>query len=58
LVAETLNEFVEVGVTEFCPSGYPNLPEVERFGRLVPYFRTRWCAWGLERETSPLNHAR
>lgn len=39
-VAETLQEFVDAGCTEFCLSGYPNLPELDRFGRLVmPFFR-------------------
>jgi alkanesulfonate monooxygenase len=38
-VAETLNQFVELGCTEFCLSGYPHDDEAERFGRLVmPYF--------------------
>ena len=39
-VAQTLQEFVEMGCTEFCLSGYPHDDEAERFGRLVmPYFR-------------------
>lgn len=39
-VAETLQQFVDIGCTEFCLSGYPHHEEAERFGRLVmPYFR-------------------
>lgn len=34
-VAETLREFVDVGCTEFCLSGYPHDEEASRFGRLV-----------------------
>ena len=34
-VAGTLMEFVDVGCTEFCLSGYPHDVEAERFGRLV-----------------------
>ena len=34
-VAATLQEFVDVGCTEFCLSGYPHDVEAERFGRLV-----------------------
>jgi len=34
-VAATLREFVDVGCTEFCLSGYPHDAEAERFGRLV-----------------------
>jgi alkanesulfonate monooxygenase len=34
-VAATLQEFVDVGCTEFCLSGYPHDDEAERFGRLV-----------------------
>jgi alkanesulfonate monooxygenase len=38
-VAQTLQEFVDIGCTEFCLSGYPHDEEAERFGRLVmPYF--------------------
>lgn len=41
-VAETLQEFVDVGCTGFCLSGYTHDEEAERFGRLVmPYFRER-----------------
>ena len=39
-VAETIHQFVDIGCTEFCLSGYPHHEEAERFGRLVmPYFR-------------------
>ena len=34
-VAATLQEFVDVGCTEFCLSGYPHDAEAERFGRSV-----------------------
>lgn len=41
-VAETLQEFIDVGITGFCLSGYLHDEEAERFGRLVmPYFRDR-----------------
>lgn len=39
-VAATLAEYVELGCTTFCLSGYPHDSEAERFGDLVmPYFR-------------------
>jgi alkanesulfonate monooxygenase len=39
-VTATIREFIEVGCSEFCLSGYPHHEEAERFGRLVmPYFR-------------------
>ena len=34
-VAAQLREFIEVGCTGFCLSGYPHHEEAERFGRLV-----------------------
>ncbi len=34
-VASTLREFVDIGCSEFCLSGYPHDVEAERFGRLV-----------------------
>jgi alkanesulfonate monooxygenase len=38
-VAETIHDFVRIGCTNFCLSGYPHDEEAERFGRLVgPYF--------------------
>lgn len=41
-VAETLQEFIDVGISGFCLSGYLHDEEAERFGRLVmPYFRDR-----------------
>jgi alkanesulfonate monooxygenase len=41
-VAETLQEFIDIGCSEFCLSGYTHDEEAERFGRLVmPYFRER-----------------
>jgi len=41
-VAETLQQFIDIGCTEFCLSGYPHHEEAERFGRLVmPYFRAQ-----------------
>ena len=41
-VADTIHQFVEIGCTEFCLSGYPHDLEAERFGRLVmPYFADR-----------------
>jgi alkanesulfonate monooxygenase len=44
-VAETIEEFIGIGCSEFCLSGYPHYEEAERFGRLVmPYFRDRMAA--------------
>lgn len=41
-VAATLQEFIDLGCTEFCLSGYPHDEEAERFGRLVlPHFADR-----------------
>ncbi len=41
-VADTIQEFIDLGCTEFCLSGYPHDEEAERFGRLVmPYFADR-----------------
>ena len=41
-VAGTLQEFIDLGCSEFCLSGYPHDEEAERFGRLVmPYFADR-----------------
>ncbi len=41
-VAETLEEYIEAGCTEFCLSGYTHDAEAERFGRMVmPHFRDR-----------------
>ena len=41
-VAETIQEFIDLGCTEFCLSGYPHDGEAERFGRMVmPYFADR-----------------
>ena len=41
-VAATMQEFIDIGCTEFCLSGYPHAQEAERFGRLVmPYFADR-----------------
>lgn len=41
-VAATIQEFIDLGCTEFCFSGYPHDEEAERFGRLVmPYFADR-----------------
>ena len=34
-VADTLSEFVDVGCTHFCLSGYPHDEEAKRFGRDV-----------------------
>ena len=34
-VADTLQEFIEIGCTEFCLSGYPHDEEATRFGDLV-----------------------
>lgn len=34
-VAATLQEFADIGCTEFCLSGYPHDVEAERFGRVV-----------------------
>jgi alkanesulfonate monooxygenase len=34
-VADTLQQFVDIGCTEFCLSGCPHAREAERFGRLV-----------------------
>ena len=40
-VADTLQQFIDVGCTEFCLSGYPHDAEAERFGRWVlPQFQT------------------
>ena len=42
-VADTLSEFVEIGCTEFCLSGYPHDAEAERFGQwVIPLMRDRW----------------
>ncbi|MCH7579353.1 MAG: LLM class flavin-dependent oxidoreductase [Chloroflexi bacterium] len=41
-VADTLQEFIDIGCTEFCLSGYPHAAEAERFGKLVmPLFEGR-----------------
>jgi alkanesulfonate monooxygenase len=41
-VAETLDQFIEIGCTEFCLSGNPHAEEATRFGELVmPYFASR-----------------
>jgi len=41
-VADTLQQFIDIGCTEFCLSGYPHAAEAERFGRMVmPLFRDR-----------------
>jgi len=41
-VAATMQEFIDIGCTEFCLSGYPHAQEAEGFGRLVmPYFADR-----------------
>ena len=39
-VAETIQDYIDLGCTEFCLSGYPHDVEAERFGRLVmPFFK-------------------
>ncbi|WP_439814281.1 LLM class flavin-dependent oxidoreductase [Zavarzinia sp. CC-PAN008] len=44
-VAATLQEFVDIGCTDFCLSGYPHDTAAEDFGRLVmPYFRPQQVA--------------
>ena len=41
-VADTLEEFIDIGCTEFCLSGYPHAAEAERFGKMVmPLFEGR-----------------
>ncbi len=41
-VAGMLQEYIDIGCSEFCLSGYTHDAEAERFGRLVmPYFRDR-----------------
>ena len=41
-VADTLQEFIDIGCTEFCLSGYPHAREAERFGEmLMPFFKDR-----------------
>ena len=41
-VAATLQEFIDLGCTDFCLSGYPHHTEAERFGKLVmPLFADR-----------------
>ncbi len=41
-VADTLQEFIDIGCTEFCLSGYPHAAEAERFGKMVmPLFEGR-----------------
>jgi alkanesulfonate monooxygenase len=41
-VAEALEEYIALGCSEFCLSGYTHDAEAERFGRLVmPHFRSR-----------------
>ncbi len=50
-VAATLEEYIAIGCSEFCLSGYPHDAEAERFGRMVlPYFRGRMATKG-HRET-------
>jgi alkanesulfonate monooxygenase len=34
-IAATIHDFVDIGCTEFCLSGYPHDREAERFGKLV-----------------------
>jgi alkanesulfonate monooxygenase len=34
-VADTIHDFVDIGCTEFCLSGYPHDVEAERFGKIV-----------------------
>jgi alkanesulfonate monooxygenase len=34
-VAATIHDFVDIGCTEFCLSGYPHDVEAERFGKIV-----------------------
>jgi alkanesulfonate monooxygenase len=44
-VAATIEDYISLGCTEFCLSGYPHDLEAERFGRLVmPFFRARLAA--------------
>lgn len=44
-VTETLEQFVEIGCTDFCLSGYPHDEEATRFGEMVmPRFRDRVAA--------------
>lgn len=46
-VAATLQQFIDVGCTEFCLSGYRHDEEAERFGRLVmPHFQSRLAPVG------------
>ena len=41
-VAGLMQEYIDMGCSEFCLSGYPHDAEAELFGRLVmPYFRKR-----------------
>ena len=41
-VAALIQEYIDVGCTEFCLSGYTHDAEAERFGRMVmPFFRER-----------------
>jgi alkanesulfonate monooxygenase len=41
-VAALIQEYIDLGCTEFCLSGYPHAEEAENFGRLVmPYFKGR-----------------
>ena len=48
-VAATLQEFIDLGCTDFCLSGYPHHEEAERFGRMVmPLFADR-----VTREPAP-----
>lgn len=53
-VAATLQEFIDLGCTDFCLSGYPHHEEAERFGRMVmPLFAGR-----LARDPAPSPAAR
>jgi alkanesulfonate monooxygenase len=55
-VRDTLQQFIDVGCTDFCLSGYPHDEEAERFGRMVmPRFEheLRAVACGLRRHFSP-----
>jgi alkanesulfonate monooxygenase len=46
-VAGTIQEYIDIGCSEFCLSGYTHDEEAERFGRMVmPYFRERLATAG------------
>ncbi|MBH5317410.1 LLM class flavin-dependent oxidoreductase [Paenibacillus sp. GSMTC-2017] len=51
-VADRLLEYVDIGVTSFILSGYPNLEEATISGKaLLPVFKRKWLERKLERKS-------